>query len=381
MYYAAGVVSLLGLAAAAWFSVLLARADREFRKGTPEGVARAVELTPRNTAYLSRQSLQIEYDGGDARALLERVAALNPTASAPRIRLGLDAEIRGDFETAQRWLLDAARVDRQFEPAWTLANFYFRQQRVPEFWAWMRTALEVSYGDRRPAYALCWNVTPDGQEILSSAIPDRREVVSAYLSYLLQEHRLLEAAPVAVKLAAVHDERDLALLYAVCDALLDAGQGSAALEVWTALGQPVPQGIINPDFDASTGHGFDWRLVPSAGVTHLAHRIVFNGEQLESCELLRQFVRVRSGRPYILRWEARTSGFASPTGLEWRVGDQRGPVVSHEDWTQGEFKFTAPKEWTVLALSYQRPSGEPRAEGYVEVRHVALTELAADKRR
>ena len=194
MYYAAGILSLMGLAAAAWFSILLARADREFRKGTPEGVARAVELTPRNTAYLSRRALQIEYDGGDARPMLERMAALNPTASAPRIRLGLDAEIRGDFETAQRWLLDAARVDRQFEPAWTLANFYFRQQRTQEFWAWMRTALEVSYGDRRPAFDLCWNVTSDGQEILSRAIPDRREVVSAYLSYLLQEHRLSEAA-------------------------------------------------------------------------------------------------------------------------------------------------------------------------------------------
>ena len=164
MYYAAGVLSLLGLTAAAWFSILLARADREFRKGTPEGVARAVELTPRNTIYLTRRALQIEYAGGDAVPLLERVAALNPTASAPRIQLGLNAEIRGDFETAQRWLLDATRVDRQFEPAWTLANFYFRQQMTPQFWVWMRKALDVSYGDRRLAFELCWNATSDGLE-------------------------------------------------------------------------------------------------------------------------------------------------------------------------------------------------------------------------
>jgi hypothetical protein len=381
MYYAAGILSLLGLGGAAWFSVLLARADREFRKGTPAGVARAVELTPRNTAYLSRRALQIEYEGGDARPMFERMAGLNPTASAPRIRRGLDAEIRGDVETAQRWLLDAARVDRQFEPAWTLANFYFRQQRVPEFWAWMRTALEVSYGDRRPAFELCWNVTSDGQAVLSRAIPDRREVVSAYVSYLLQEHRLSDAAPVAVRLAVWHDAGDLPLLYAVCDALLDAGEGAAAMEVWTAMGHPAPQGIVNPEIDSPTGHGFDWRMVPSFGVTHGAHRIAFSGQQPESCELLRQFLRVRAGRTYVLRWEARTSGFPLRAGLEWRVADQRAPVASREDWMQDEFKFTAPTDWTLLALRYQRPSGEPRAVGYVEVRHVALTELAADERR
>ena len=375
MYYAAGAVSLIGLAAAAWFSTMLARADREFRKGTPEGVARALELTPRNTAYLSRRELQIEYDGGDARPLLERMAALNPTASAPRIRLGLDAEIRGDFESAQRWLLEAARVDRQFEPAWTLANFYFRRQMQQEFWVWMRTALEVSYGDRRPAFDLCWNVTSDGQEILSRAMPRRREVVSAYLSYLLQEHRLSDAAPVAVTLAAWHDADDLPLLYAVCDALLEAGQGAPAVDVWTALGQPAPEGLVNPDLEDSTGHGFDWRRVPSAGVSHLANRIAFTGQQQESCDLLRKFLRVRAGRSYVLRWEARTSGFPSRTGLEWRAANQRAPIASHDDWLEGEFTFTAAMEWTRASLDYQRPSGEPRAEGSVEIRHVTMMEL------
>ena len=56
---------------------------------------------------------------------------------------------------AERWLLDAARVDRQYEPRWTLANFYFRQQKMDDFWKWMRAALEVSYGDRVAAFDLC----------------------------------------------------------------------------------------------------------------------------------------------------------------------------------------------------------------------------------
>ncbi len=368
MYYAAGVLSLLGLAAAAWFSIALTRADREFRKATPEAVARAAELMPRNTDYLSLRVLQIEYEGGDSRPLLEYIAALNPVSSKPLIQLGLDAEIRGDFDTAQRRLLNAARVDRQFEPAWTLANFYYRQQKPEQFWTWMRKALEVSYGDRRPAFDLCWNVASSGQEILARAIPPRREVEAAYLIYLLQTNRLAEAAPVAVKLAAARDAVDLPLLYAACDALLDAGNGAAALDVWVSLGQPA-----QPDFDAARiNHGFDWRLIAPSGVTHAANRIVFSGQQPEATEVLRQFLHLQAGRPYVLRWESRTSGFPSRAGLEWRVGDQTGVVPSHEDWSASELSFTARGEWPILSLNYQRPTGEPRAEGYVELRHVAL---------
>jgi hypothetical protein len=369
MYYAAGVLSLLGLAVSAWFSTLLARADREFRAGTPEGVARAVELTQRNTDYLALRALQIEYEGGDSQPMLESAAKINPASTRPRIQLGLNAEIRGDFETAQRWLLDAARVDRQFEPAWTLANFYYRQQMPERFWVWMHTALEVSYGDRRPAFDLCWNVTSNGQEILTRAIPPRREVEAAYLSYLLQKNRLADVTPVALRLALSRNAVDLPLLYAACDALLDAGDGAAALDMWTALSQPV-----NPDFDAPRiGHGFDWRVVSSTGVQHVSNRIVFNGQQPESCELLRQFQHLQAGQPYVLRWEARTSGFPAQTGLEWRVTDQTGAVPSHEDWQPNEFRFTARTDWPVLSLNYQRPTGEPRAEGYVELRHVSLS--------
>src|ERR1700733_3627454 len=122
-----GVLLLLPLIAAGWFSVRLARADAEFRRGTPESVARAMELAPSNSEYVLVRALQVEYDGGDSTRLLERAATLSPMNAAPRIRLGLAAEIRGDFAGAETWLTDAARVNHQFEPRWTLANFYFRR--------------------------------------------------------------------------------------------------------------------------------------------------------------------------------------------------------------------------------------------------------------
>jgi hypothetical protein len=383
MHYIArltGLLAALGLALAAGFSILLAVADFDFRANTPQGVERAVALLPLNTAYLSLRALQVEYDGGDSRTLLERMAALDPYSSAPRIRLGLDAETRGDNLGAERWLLAAAEVDRQYEPRWTLANFYFRQGRLPAFWTWIRAALEVSYGDRSPAFDLCWQASSDAKEIWSRAIPDRREVLRGYLTYVVQKHHLDAVAMMAVKLAAWKNPDDAVPLQLAMDTLLDAGEVAGAREVWEALGYPAPRGIVGADFEAPRiGHGFDWRFLTVAGVTHVdldtpaAHRIVMNGQQPEACELLRQYVMLQTGRRYTLRWESRTNGFPAATGLEWRLAGQRGVLKASEDWNSGEMRLVgSANSW--LSLDYQRPVGEVRAEGRVELRHVTLME-------
>jgi hypothetical protein len=375
MYYVARLFPLLllaPLAAAAWFSVHLALADRQFQQHTPESISRAIQIEPRNTEYLALRALQLDYDGADSTALLERAAELNPLSSAPRIRLGLAAEIRGDNVTAEKWLLDAARVDRQFEPGWTLANFYFRQNNSESFWKAMRNALDVSYGDRRPAFDLCWRMG-DSSAILTRAIPDRREVVAAYLAYVLDSHPDATGSA-ALKLAAYGDSADRPLLLAADDSLIAANDSVSARQLWRALGFREPSGITNGDF--STGplnHGFDWRLVASPGVTHMpieqpqrAHRILFDGKQPESCALLSQELLVEPRARYTLHWDSRTNGLPTPSGVEWRIADQR---IAVEGKTA---TFVAGKELVSLTLYYQRPVGQPRAEGSIEINNVSI---------
>jgi hypothetical protein len=383
MYYVSrvlGCFALLGLTLAAFFSLRLAQASAEFNRGSPESVARALEILPLNAEYLSLRALQVEYDGGDSSPLLERAAALGPLSSAPRIRLGLAAETRGDFPVAERWLLEAARVDHQFEPRWTLANFYFRQARAAEFWEWMRAALEVSYGDRTPAFELCWRLSQSPQEILERAIPNQPDVLGAYLAYVLDQHRNA-AGPVAVRLAAMRDPVYTALLDAACDALIDAGDVAQAREVWRLLGHPAPSGIANGDFASPpANHGFDWRLLEPAGVTHLhldpsGHRILLSGKQPEACDLLRQIVAVETGKQYELHWETRTQGIAPPSGTEWSVAGQRAAVAVSEDWRKSVVTFIAPADLVPIALVYRRPTGQPRAEGFIEIRSVSLEEV------
>jgi hypothetical protein len=374
MYYAsriAGALAVAALLAATWISIRLARADALFRAHDPASVARAIALVPGNTEYLLFRALQVDYDGGDPAQLLERAAELNPLSSTPRIRLGLLAELRGNFGSAETELLGAARIDRQFEPRWTLANFYFRRGNAPEFWKWMRAALEVSYGDRRPAFDLCWRISGDATEILSRAIPDRHEVIGAYLTYLLQTHRATEVASVAMKFAETHQPGDIALLLAACDALIDARDAPAAVALWRAMGYPLPVTFETP----RVGAGFDWRMTESPGVMHIfvdqpqqTHRIMLSGRQPESCVLMRRIENLRPGERYTLRWEARTQNLGEPSGITWRIGREHAAVASNA----GEIAFTATSELAPITLFYERPSGQPRAEGSVELWHVTI---------
>jgi hypothetical protein len=387
MYYAsrifavvAKVAALGGLAIAVSFSIRLAIADRQFRQHTPESVARALAILPGNAAYLALRSLQLDYDNQDATPLLERAAMLNPMASAPRIRLGLAAETRGDFARAEKWLLDAARVDHQFEPRWTLANFYFRQGREDPFWKWMRAALEMSYGDRRLAFDLAWRVGKDPEEVLARAIPQTHDVVSAYLYYVMDQHRE-GTGPVALRLSAMGTPADTPALEAACDLLIEAGETPAAGELWRRLGHARTGLLTNGDFsEEPRSHGFDWRLFQQAGVTHVplteagGHRISLSGKQAESCELLRQSVVLEPGKHYRLRWEARTQNLASPTGLEWTAGNSKAAVERTADWHGGSAVFTASAALAPITLGYHRPTGEPRAEGSVEIRKLSLFE-------
>ncbi len=133
----------------------------------------------------------------------------HPRASEPRIRLGLALEANGDADAAERWLLEAAEVDHQYGPAWTLVNFYFRQGRADDFWIWMRTALAVSYGDRTPAFDLCWRMTDDPAEILYKAFGTGAPALISYVYYLLEQGRTDAAGDAALLLIRTPTGRSL----------------------------------------------------------------------------------------------------------------------------------------------------------------------------
>lgn len=398
-----GLGALAALAFASYWSARVGYADHIFLKDSPEMVSRAARLIPGNARYHARLADFLELSGKDPVPELETAVALNPRYSSALIRLGLHAERKIDFERAERYLLDAARMDSQFVPAWTLANYYFRRGDPERFWSWTRRALLMPSGDLSPLFRLCWNFSQDATAILERAIPNEAGIRSQYLQFLLAENRLDAAGPVAQQMVGDGSHRNLSdarVLLVYCDRLLDNRRVSEALSLWNSLcraqflpyAELLPErglSITNADFGiAPLQQGFDWRVSSIPGISESraespsALNFIFSGKQPESCEILSQPLALLPARKYQYLWEYRTSNINPATGLRWKILDadtgadlvNQSPSLSHSGWTRDRIVFSTPARLKLarLALIYQRAPGTVRIEGSLSLRKVAL---------
>jgi tetratricopeptide (TPR) repeat protein len=386
-----------------YWSLRLAYADVLARGSTPARLAEAVRLAPLNAEYWVRRADSVKVTEAPARDALQRAAALDPSDASIWIRVGLQAEAAGDFERAESSLLRAARLSRQYEPRWTLAGYYFRRGDEGHFWPWAKSALEISYGDRRPLFDLCWGITESPDLILNQGIPAVRAVQRDYLVYLVA-HKRLDAAETVSRIIEAGDtpaDRDSLLQY--INGMLDAHRWDSALIAWNGLcgRKIIPYNVLEPGRGVSLtngafqseflGMGFDWRNPGFSGVSVLrqdspaALRITFSGKQPERCEVVRQLLPLLAGTGYRLYFEYQTSGINPQTGLQWTVYDAwsgaEAPVVSphlsSQKWTSATASFTVSKvppnpRAFFLALTYLRTPGTTRIEGDVWLRNLRL---------
>jgi hypothetical protein len=301
--------------------------------------------------------------------------------------LAAEWEAAGDRVGAERVLLEAARHDRQFAPAWALANFYFRSGQLEKVWPWATAAVKVYRGDLRPLLELCFLVSDNAGPAVDAIVAGRPAAERQYLSYLL-EHRLLPAAqPIALRIAkrATPDDRDV--LLDDIDVQLTSGTAAAAWEVWQQLCRRLvkcdvaPTGLSNGDFRwPILNRGFDWLLPSVSGVVMSQIRnsepelsLSFSGKEPESCVLLAHFVPLSVGVRYTVGFEYRTTGLPPHTGLYWSIGAKPAyQFDSMENWTAARWSFWSTGETGRLSLSYSRYPGTTRIEGIVFLRNVRL---------
>ena len=388
---AATIAFALGLAG--YWTLRLGYADRLFQAGSDAAVERARRLAPGNAAYFA-------IDSADRAALGQAVAA-NPRLSSGWIELGLLDEAAGDLAQAERRLLEAARVDRTYEPRWSLANFYFRRGERDKFWLWARQAAETAYYTQTPLFRLYWRISQEASVILARGIPDRPNIQAQYLHFLLTEHKLDEAEPSAARFLLYSTKQDVPLLALYCDRLIGAGRIATALGVWNQLSRRglVPhrtleprqgRSITNGDFaEPPLGAGFDWRLHPVQGVTATRSdsppelRFTFSGKQPEHCVLLEQVLPLAPGLAYRLTYSSSASGIPAASGLRWYLADLASGKelasaslgADSDAWHAQSLDFTAPgdAQGVRLVLEYRRATGTTRIEGTLWLRGVSTT--------
>ena len=361
----------------------LAWADMLYRRATVDSLRRATDLCPDCAEYEFALS---QIDTPRVVPHLERAIAVNSYFTNARIALAQEAEIAGEALRSEQILLEAANHDRQFAPAWALADFYFRTNQPDKFWPWARRAADMSYGDLSPLFDLCFLISPDST-VIAERVIGLRSVQRQFLSYLTTHGRLRDAQSVALQIVRAASPVDRDLLLSYIDAALDAGQTMPARAVWDQLGrwQWVPNQddsvISNGDFTRPImSRGFDWRLATVDGVvaveTHAegpSLSLSFSGNQPEQCDLMAQFLPLVKGAAYVMRFQYRTTDLPAHTGLRWSLGSGREyPIERSEKWASSEWHVVASAAAQRLLLTYHRYPGTTRIEGVLHLRKVRM---------
>lgn len=392
-------LTLIGSLGCCYWSVRLGWADWLAREGTPEAASKSVELASGNSTYLTYAAITAEDNGGDGTSLRVRAVQVNPLDSQSWIRLAARAEGQNPAE-AERDLLRAFAVDRQFEPRWALANFYFRRGERDRTLEWARKSLDFGGGDLNAVFQLCWSASGNGNEILNKAIPARPEVLAQYLQYLDGTARFKEANQVADRLLPVSGPDEAPALTAHCDRSLTGGNVDSAITIWNGLidhgllqGERVApetgKFLVNADFGReAAGIGFDWGMQPVDGVVverlpgGSGVRLVFSRNEPEHCVILGQYVPLLPQRKYRFRFRYETAGM-SGAGTKWVIYDPATKVVllsagvnagssAGEQMVESEFQTPPESRLTRIELRYEREPGTVRPEGSIRFSHLAL---------
>ncbi len=325
------------------------------------------------------------------RQALRRVIQVDPRRSSAWIALGLSAEQAGDWSEAEQALIEAAHVDRQYLPAWTLANFYFRRGAHEAFWRWARPAALLTYDDYRPLLRLTSAFEADPARVLNR-LGDGIALERGYILYLIGVNRLEAAQQVARRLAARRppdSPTDRGRFTELAERSIRAGQVGPALEFWNAFHAPGLDPVRGPvltnaEFaNAPTGEGFDWRMwqgregCPATSGVWIPRQIRFHfsGGQNEDCGLLQQTLPVTTRTAYRLRFEYRTEGLAGSIGLHWTFDKVRSPesLAASEQWSFAEATFhSGSAGLATLEFRYHRDPGTIRQEGSVLLRNVQM---------
>jgi hypothetical protein len=366
-----------------WSSWKLARADYLFRNDTEESVRSAIRLVPDSWEFYMRLA---QFDREHAVELLATSLSHNRYDAEADIELGLEYESEGDFGRAEKLLHNAFEVDHTYLPRWTLANYYFRRDNMPEFWSWARRAAEMPADDIGPLFELCWRVSPDPERISGAILNENPEVTRQYLRFLLTKNELPATVNVAKRLIySGETEKDRPLLFSVLNRLVAQYDGTPANALWHVL---VEQRWVAADSTAPYNSdfvrtplpvSFDWLLPEYPGLHSWPGpsglEAEFAGGEPESCTIAEQAVPLTPGN-YIMTYAYHTTDIPADTGIKWQILDAdsktilaNSPDLSSDTLNHSTVKFSVPPDASLvwLRLTYTRALGTPRISGFLYV--------------
>ena len=374
-----------------WSSFILARADSLFHHDSEQSIRAAIGLAPDGWQYYMRLA---QFDQAHAQDLLSTSLRLNRFDAQADIELGLQYEAEGNFDRAEKQLLQAFEIDHTYLPRWTLANYYFRRGNMPAFWVWARRAADMPADDVGALFELCWLASPDPQRLTDALLNDDPKMLRQLIRFLSGVENPTALAQVAPHLVRFGDPlSDRAQMLSVVDRFVGSNDADAATAMWRTL---IAQHWISADYSVPNNANFqrepipvsfDWSLPEYEGLHSWPGasglESEFTGSEPEACILAEQTVVLAPGK-YSMSYSYRTSEIPPDTGIRWQVLDAKStsllaesPDLSSEQLKFSGFGFTVQPGASLfrVRLIYQRTLGTPRITGSLDILSTQIQSL------
>jgi tetratricopeptide (TPR) repeat protein len=389
--------AVIAIVAAMWFCYAggkHALASHYAASSNPESWERATRIEPDNpkTWYQLGRFRQLDFDNADIPLAISdyrRAIQLNPRSPYYKLDLAGTLEMAGNHGEADSYFRAAqAAYPISAEVSWKYGNFLLRQDRLPEAYAEIHSALIVDPRLIPLAVSPVWHSDPDVHLLLDQVLPDSAEAYSQALAFMTDAQDSTAALEVWHRLIAKDLHAEWKLVFALTEMLASQEKFEEAGTVWRqAVGRdmgPAPAYagnslVYDGGFEKDiSGGGFGWRQIDAMGadfdfdmdVKHSGSRsarLIFDGTENLSYEGLFQYVLVSPGAHYRFQGFLRTDQLSTESGMRFEIADPKDQahldVVTPNEtgtlpWTLEQVDFTSgPHTHLILIRLVRRPSG------------------------
>jgi len=359
---------------------------------SPDAFARAARWDGSNPDFPARSARKLADQGRDAdpREIareFEEAIRLGPHRAENWAGLAEALDLAGDSAGAARAYQRALELfPLSPDINWEFANFLLRSGDAADAIEPLRIAMEGDSSLRVGAFDLAWRAGIPRDQILA-ALPQREDILSAYLDYLDASGRVDAAGGAWRRLLSSPEPINFDAACRYFDALLYAHRVDALVPVWASLTNRDPDRfgrqadsknrIANGGFeDPMVNGGFGWRLTPVEGAdasldTEIVHDgsrsllVHFDGKHNLEFGHVMQYVPVEPDTNYRFVAYARSEGITTESGPRIAVYDvydraalavETESLIGTTSWQEQKLEFRTGPGTRLLVVQVARPA-------------------------
>jgi len=391
----ARIILSFGLLYCMYLVTTRAIAEWYYRQPPPQGFRKAIEWDPQNPIYyfdLGR-FLQTSLQGGDLAEVIhlyEKAVELSPYRTQYWAQLAGAYEVAGQMDDAQKAYERARRLfPHSPEINWVLANYYIRQDRLPDAIVLFQKALLGDMNLRRQVYDLLWRAEAPQEIILIEILPTDVKILFEYLNFMVEKNQVEIAVQAWNRILELDRSFEVPAAFPYLDALIREKRLELLKAAWSALNKSNPTVIrqahhdpnllVNGDLEGEIlNGGLDWRVQPLESVivsvdtlTYFdgtrSLRIEFQGKHNVDYRHIWQYVLVTPNTRYRFTGYLRTQGITTDSGLRFQIYDaydpshlylSSEPMIGTSGWAPVHLEFATGPETGLLVVRIGRPSSQ-----------------------